>query len=178
MRNNLEIRILTESDFESFWNMRLRALKEEPTSYGSSYEEAIAAPQSEALKRLEESEHSFIVGAFNPHLVGIVGFFRERSIKKNHKGIIWGVYVAPEARGSGVARSLMEAAIARAKTIPNVERLQLSVMSQNQSARRLYASLGFEHYGTEINALKVNDRFHPEDLMALKLAREETDKQI
>jgi len=35
----MEVRKLTETDAEAFWNIRLRALRDNPESFGASYEE-------------------------------------------------------------------------------------------------------------------------------------------
>ena len=37
----MEVRILTEADAQAFWNIRLRALRDNPESFGASYEEIL-----------------------------------------------------------------------------------------------------------------------------------------
>src|ERR1700727_2872099 len=96
----VQIKILLPEDKEIFWQLRLRALQEEPESFEDAYEEAINMPESEIVRRLEPSEDSFVFGAFAPDLVGMVGFYRRVGIKVKHKGLVWGMYVAKEQRGS------------------------------------------------------------------------------
>ncbi len=43
--------------------------------------------------------------------------------------------------------------------------VQLTVMSENEAARRLYRALGFVEYGVEKNALKQDGRYYDEVLM-------------
>jgi hypothetical protein len=50
-----------------------------------------------------------------------------------------------------------------------VEQVQLGVVSENQPALRLYASLGFVEYGVERDALKEDGRYFDEVLMAKSL---------
>ena len=51
----------------------------------------------------------------------------------------------------------------------HVELIQLSVVSGNERARRLYASLGFVEYGVEKKSLKHDGDYYDEILMALDL---------
>jgi len=66
---------------------------------------------------------------------------------------------------SGVGRSLVDTVIAHAAK--RVEKLQLSVMSKNEAALRLYKAAGFVEYGREVKALKQNGRYFDEVLMEL-----------
>jgi GNAT superfamily N-acetyltransferase len=57
-----------------------------------------------------------IFGAFvQNQLVGVIGIFREDKIKVHHKGNIWGMYVDGPYRRKGIARKLLDTAIAHAK---------------------------------------------------------------
>ncbi|HKB49055.1 MAG TPA: GNAT family N-acetyltransferase, partial [Ktedonobacterales bacterium] len=115
-----------------------------------------------------------ILGAFagerNNELVGMVGFKRESGAKNRHRGYIWGMYTAPEARGQGIGRALIEAALAHARTLPGLEQVNLSVVTSNAAARALYRSLGFEVYGLERRALKLpNGTYLDEEHMVLRV---------
>lgn len=68
----------------------------------------------------------------------------------------WGVSVIPDARGRGLARRLLEGAIATARDLPGLEQLQLSANADG-FARHLYASLGFVPFGLERRAFKLAD---------------------
>lgn len=63
----------------------------------------------------------------------------------------------------------MRAAIEHAGAMRGVRTVQLSVTANNAAARQLYASLGFEEYGLEREALCVNGELYDEVLMALAL---------
>jgi ribosomal protein S18 acetylase RimI-like enzyme len=77
------------------------------------------------------------------------------------------MYVRPSARKAGVGRRLVETIIEFARQ--RVELIQLSVVSDNEQARRLYERLGFVEYGIEKKALKQDDRYYDEVLMAKDL---------
>jgi len=65
----------------------------------------------------------------------------------------------------------MQALISRAAGLPDVEQLVIGVVTTNQAARHLYASLGFISYGLESEALKIGDRYLDEDFLSLDLKR-------
>lgn len=80
------------------------------------------------------------------------------------------MYVRAGSRSAGVGRRLAEAVIDFARQ--RVEILQLTVVRDNDQARRLYASLGFVEYGIERNSLKQDGRYYDEVLMAKDLKSE------
>ena len=131
----------------------------------------MAYEEAQMRGTLASSDDTFVLGAFTPALSGVVGFFRRQGLKSRHKGMVWGMYVAPEARGQGLARGLMQALISRAAGLPDLEQLVIGVVTTNQAARRLYASLGFISYGLESEALKIGDRYLDEDFLSLDLRR-------
>jgi len=75
-------------------------------------------------------------------LVGTMNFSRFDRPEKDHTVGV-GLYVGKENRGQGVGRKLMEAGIAWANGMPDVDRIELLVMANNTPAVRLYESLGF-----------------------------------
>jgi len=166
------IRRLGEDDAGVLRELRLRALRESPEAFGSSYEETVLQPPASMAQRLRAdpaAPYDFVLGAFAPALVGMVGFRREARLKTRHKGAIWGMYVAGEMQGSGVGRALLERLIADAREQPGLEQITLYVVSSNLAARHLYASCGFTVYGVEPCALKLDGRYLDEDLMILQL---------
>lgn len=77
------------------------------------------------------------------------------------------MYVQPSSRKVGVGRRLVETIIDFARK--RVELIQLAVVSGNEQARRLFASLGFLEYGIEKNALRQDGRYYDEVLMVKDL---------
>jgi ribosomal protein S18 acetylase RimI-like enzyme len=175
------IRPLTEADAGQYWPLRLRALREEVEAFGSSYEEQCDRGEDVVVARLREqtSGNSFVLGAFlGDELVGIVAFGRETALKMGHKAEVYQVYVAPEARGLGLGRQLMEALLARGRETPGVEQVLLAVSTTQEAARALYASIGFESYGVERRALKLPDgKTLDEELMVCWLVAPPAERQ-
>lgn len=170
----MEVRILTEADAEAFWNIRLRALRDDPESFGSTFEEFLErgiAGVAQGLRKRTSGPDDATFGAFDRTIVGIAGFMREQETKRHHKAVIWGMYVPREARGRGIGKALLQAAIAYAKTLPDLEKINLSVVLTSKEARQLFISLGFEPYGLEKHALKLQDKYFDQELMSLDLTR-------
>jgi GNAT superfamily N-acetyltransferase len=168
--NPVEIRLFSEPDAQSLWDLRMLALETEPWSFVDSPEELRAVTVQEFATRLRsDTAENFILGAFEQDAaVGMVGCYQEVPLKRRHKAWIWGVFVAPAARGRGIAKSLMQAAIQRAKSIPGLEMLLLTVGVGQPTPRNLYASLGFRSFGIEPRGLKIGNESHDEENMVLE----------
>jgi ribosomal protein S18 acetylase RimI-like enzyme len=162
---SIYIRQLAPADAEIYRDIRLDALTSNPEAFGATFEVENARPSSWFAERLSKSR---VFGAFrDSELLGVAGFFIQEGLKQAHKGGLWGMYVRPHARQAGIGRRLAEAVIEVARK--QVELIQLTVVSDNQEARRLYGSLGFVEYGVEKNGLKQNGRYYDEILMAKNL---------
>ncbi|MNI27382.1 putative acetyltransferase [compost metagenome] len=168
----MQIRKLTVADSAPYKAIRLQALEQYPEAFGSSYEDEKEKSLEDIARMLGAKRHDtdFIVGAFDHgNLVGTVGFFQQTKTKIRHKGLIWGVYVLPEAQGRGIAYQLMDYAISEAGTIHGLEQIHLSVTASNTAAVRLYDKLNFTVYGFEKNAIKFGDRYVDEEHRVLDL---------
>jgi len=161
----IEIRRLTSADAAAYREIRLAGLRDSPEAFGSTFVRENAQPLVWFCDRLRNSQ---VFGALrSTDLLGIAGFVIREGEKERHKGLLWGMYVRPDSRNAGVGRKLIEAVIDYARD--HVEVIQLSVVSGNDRARRLYACLGFVEYGVEKNSLKQDGRYYDEALMALDL---------
>ena len=169
----MKIRELEARDASTYRKLRLRALKEHPAAFSSSYEQQRGWSLenfAERLRRTSLSPNSFILGGFlDDRLVGTVGLYREEGTKLMHSAEIVGLHIAAEYQGKGYGRALLLAALDRARQMPGLVLIRLSVVSTNEPAKSLFASLGFETYGVGRRALFVGDEYLDEELMALDL---------
>jgi RimJ/RimL family protein N-acetyltransferase len=167
----MQIRRLTPADASAFQELRLAGLREEPSAFGSSYEEEKDFSTSIIEGRLTVRSDQGPFGAFEQgNLIGLVALGRERMNNLSHKCLIWGMYVKPEHRGKGIARALLFEALSLARSVPELRQVNLSANASNTGAIRLYESLGFKAFGREPGALLINGELHEEIHMYLRLA--------
>ena len=163
-----EIRPLSAADGPAWRGLRLQALKQEPTSFASSFEEESQLGPVEFARHIPaEGDANALFGLFvEGVLEGAAGFVVQGGLKRRHKGLLWGVYVRPPFRGRGFAMALVQRVIDHARA--RVALVQASVTVGND-ARRLYLALGFEPYGLEPAALRVDGEDLDEELLWLDL---------
>jgi ribosomal protein S18 acetylase RimI-like enzyme len=164
------IRKLTEHDAESLWKLRLFALETDPISFGEAPEELRKINVEEYASRLRAGEAgNFVFGAFEGEaMIGMTGFYREAAVKRRHKGWIWGVFVAPSARGRGVGCALLAKVTETARALPRLRCLLLTVSTTQHAAIKVYQDAGFRSYGIEPGALMVGERLIDEHHMILE----------
>jgi len=149
--------------------LRLRALKDNPEAFSATYEESLRNGKEHFIHRIRPEEDAFYLGAFESGLVGMVYFRRDEGSKSHHKGRILSMYVQPESRGLGLGKALLQEVITQANHLSGLEQLHLMVVTTNDAARSLYRSMGFEVYGTVLQAFKEDEQYWDEELMVLRL---------
>ena len=157
----LQIRHLATPDAAIYMALRLEALQRNPEAFGSTFEFENAQPLSWFEASLGRAA---IFGAFlDGTLAGMAGFAPQESAKRAHKALLWGMYVRAAARSAGVGKRLVASVLDHARG--RVEMVQLTVVSENEAARRLYRAMGFVEYGYEKRALKQDGKYYDDVLM-------------
>lgn len=175
--SRFHVRPLGPSDAAVFQQCRLRALREIPEAFGSTYAEEVDLSLETVAGLLAPADgpEQVVLGAFpgadpgGGALVGMIVCHRERKLKARHKATIGGMYVAPEARGLGIGRALLERAVAEARSWPGVEKLTLTVVERAAAARSLYRAAGFRPYGLEPDSLRQDGVRDTVEYLALDL---------
>ena len=165
----MEIRKLTSDDAEVYWDLRLEALQQDPEAFATTYEDAIS--RVNPLERVEsnlDSENSATLGAFiDNELVGVMTIAEEGAPKLRHRVNLFAVYVTPKVRGKRVGTALLQEVVKYTKQMPLVEKINLTVVSTNKAAIKLYEKVGFKSFGLEHHAMKMNDTYVDEIYMSL-----------
>ncbi|MEU6475588.1 GNAT family N-acetyltransferase [Streptomyces sp. NPDC047017] len=140
---------------------------------------AVWSPLHSVQPRPEEPYEPFFTPRTGPRdhlvaeragrLVGYVRVGRPTALASNaHVRQINGLAVAEEARGTGVGRALLRAAVAEARR-QGARRLTLRVLGHNAPARRLYASEGFAVEGVQPEEFHLDGAYVDDVLMGRRL---------
>jgi GNAT superfamily N-acetyltransferase len=142
------VRTLAANEWPLYRALRLRALGDAPAAFCSTLAEEAARTDQDWAWRLNIGATS---GRDRPLVAELDGTAAGLAWAKVDAGDpsqvnLFQMWVAPEARGRGVAAALLEAAILWARAM-NAHAMQLGVVCGNEEARRLYERAGFRELG-------------------------------
>ena len=136
----MRVRRLRAQEADALRELRLRALRDAPWAFSSSYERELGHERDWwELRARQEADVVYVIddGAGLAGMAG--GFVADEAVQ------LWGMWVAPEARGRGAGRALVEAVLAWAGDRP--VRLEVTDDERGRPAEALYRSLGFAPTG-------------------------------
>lgn len=137
------VREITADDWELMRDVRLAALAEAPSAFGSTYAREADFTEERWRDRISERSVTFFAHEETADAApaGLAGVYVEDGAAE-----LVSMWVRPSARRLGVGEALVEAAAAWAKT-RDFRSLSLWVTESNAPAVRLYERLGFTPTG-------------------------------
>lgn len=161
------VRRLAAPDAADFRRVRLEGFIASPGLFRIAAEEEAELTGDEVAARLARDH---VVGGFvDGALQGIGGLTRFAGTRLDHRALLWGMYVRPEARGAGLGDAIVGALLDEARRI-GIRSVLLTVIAGNERAERLYRRWGFERYGVEPGAVRTGSGYVDEALMIRRLA--------
>jgi GNAT superfamily N-acetyltransferase len=139
-----EIRRIRPGEGEQLRDIRLRALSEDPGAFGSTFDEEAGRLMSvwdeAATTRSQGEVESTFVAEAQGAWVGLAAGFRAEDDPATIG--LFSMWVAPEARGHGLGRRLVDEVVAWARS-SGARAVRLGVIRGNGPAVELYRRAGF-----------------------------------
>jgi ribosomal protein S18 acetylase RimI-like enzyme len=144
----VEIRAVRADEWRRWREVRLRMLRDDATFFATRYEDVVREPDEHWKAWVTEAETGvtkalFVAEGDEGQWLGVVGAFVRVNPSEVHLVSMW---VDPEARGLGVARSLIQAVGSWAQG-RGASKVLLFVQESNGPARALYERAGFTATG-------------------------------
>lgn len=136
----IHVRVLGEDEWETYKDVRLRALRESPEAFVASVEEE--EDFSEELWKERMVRSTRLLAEDGPVAVGVASLGAPERTKIEGAGELFGLWVAADRRGSGVARRLLEQAATAARQL-GLKQLLYWVGTDNGRAVAFASSFGF-----------------------------------
>ncbi len=138
----MEIVRFTRADAPRFRALRLRALRDSPNAFGSTYERASSRSLDDWARGIEDLA-TFVAVADGVD-IGMVRGARDRD--EASSAWLISMWVAPDHRRTGVGNALIDEVVGWARA-EGYSRIKLDVADSNDPAIRLYARKGFNATG-------------------------------
>ena len=134
------VRETVAADWRVLRDIRLEALRDAPTAFGSTYEQEAARDQAHWLNRIARGGTflAYLTDLDTSDPAGLIGGYPE----DRQTVELVSMYVRPRARGRGVGEALVAAVIGWAAD-EDARQVRLWVTETNAPARALYERCGF-----------------------------------
>ena len=137
------IRKLEEGDWKIFKEIRLRALKSDPSVFGSNFESESQKIESEWRDQLRRTDVAIFILLVANAPVGMTGISVDRDDESKRTAILWGSWLDPIVRGQGLSKLFYEARIKWAIAHTTVERAIVSHRESNLASKLANQKFGF-----------------------------------
>jgi GNAT superfamily N-acetyltransferase len=140
------VRQVDAGEWEALRDLRLRALADAPSAFASTWEDERAAPESMWRERAERAATGLQGTQVVAELDGVLCATATGYVDADGQAWLVAMWVAPEARGRGLGRVLVQRVAEWARERGDAA-LRLWVTETNPAAVRLYESCGFVPVG-------------------------------
>ena len=135
----MQLRALSPADWRLWREVRLRALEDSPDAFGASLAEWQSADETRWRQRLSDVPFNVVAQVGGE----AVGQASGTHLDADKRAELISMFVAPVARGSGIADALVAAVLEYARETGAVA-VRLSVRRNNARAIAMYKRAGFE----------------------------------
>jgi len=144
----IDVRRVSPTDAEPLKAMRLAALVDSPSAFGSTYANEVTMSDDEWLERSrlasDGDSRAMFLARIGERPVGLAGGRRPGG--RTSPVELVSVWTSPDVRGTGTGR-LLVSAVVRWAGDTHATSVELWVTKGNEPARRLYETMGFRVTG-------------------------------
>jgi len=158
--SEISVRALGEEDWQQYRQVRLMALKDSPGAFVAGWAEEEALGEQDWRARMRRSRR--LVAERDGSPLGVVSL-GEGEAEFAHTAELFGLWVAPDARGTGVAWRLVEAGAAQAQQAGR-SHLSYWVGTDNGRAVAFASSFGFRPTSTRRPMRVTNEEDGAEEM--------------
>ena len=167
--SEITVRALGEEDWQEFRDIRLMALRDSPEAFVATVAQETSLDEQAWRDRMRRARR--LIAELNRTPMGVVSLGRGGP-EHSRTGELFGLWVAPEGRGAGVAWKLVEAGAAQALAEGH-KNLGYWVGTNNGPAVAFASSFGFRPTGTRRPMRVANETDGAEEMvMVLPLGRD------
>lgn len=143
----ISVRVFERSEWQSYRDLRLRALGDAPDAFGTTLAQARQRSDTHWKSRLADTSPDTDLALLG-EVDGVGAGLAWGRIEPTDRDVacVYQMWASPEHRGCGLGRKLLTAVIDWARS-RHALRVELGVTCGNSAARTLYASAGFKPVG-------------------------------
>lgn len=104
----LSIKQSREDQWQELRLVRLKALKSDPSVFGSSYEKESGMTEADWRGWLQTNDTAIFVGYENASPIGMTAIGVDRHDDTRRRAILWGSWLEPRTRGMGLSKAMYE----------------------------------------------------------------------
>ena len=156
----IEIVQLSDDQWQEGKEIRLKALKNEPSAFSSTFENESRLSSVDWKNRNRNALYARVDGT----VVGIVVIL---NLEGGDQATLNAMYVQKEHRGKGIGNFLVQSALQKL-IVPTVKVVKLSVNTQRHAAIELYKKNGFEITDISKKTLQSGSKYYDEFIMELR----------
>jgi GNAT superfamily N-acetyltransferase len=138
------VRPVAPDEWRKLRELRLEGLRDSPNAFGATFDESLSF--GDEYWRAMAQDQNYFVAVVDERFVGLLSGAPHRE-EAGHW--LFGMYVTPEWRGSGVAASLVRAVRLWAREL-GATSVKLHVTNSETRARAFYVKMGFRDTGATI----------------------------
>lgn len=147
----------------------LRTVSGETRFLSKEADEVNVTMEQEAsfIEKMSAPRNMLIIAFVDGDYAGNCSFSVSGESRRNSHRAGFGIALFQKYTGFGLGRVMAERALSCAKKL-GYEQMELTVVSKNKRAIKLYKALGFEEYGRLPNANKYDDGTFSDDIFMIK----------